>query len=58
MIEGAPLSVFVCPPKCDAGGKPEDEGHVFDIPVETETTSCARCKCGMTNMDLDMWRMP
>lgn len=52
------ISVFMCPPKCNAGGKPEDDGHVFDIDVEEECASYARCKCGMSNMDLDMWRLP
>lgn len=51
-------TVFSCPPKCDAGGPPEDDGHLFNIPVEEECFSGARCKCGMTNMDFDMWRLP
>lgn len=58
MSDEAAVTVFMCPPRCDAGGTPEDEGHVFDIPVEEECFSGARCKCGLRNIDFDLMRMP
>ena len=51
-------SLFICPPRCNAGGTADDEGHVFNIPDEDETFSGYRCKCGLRNIDFDMWRMP
>lgn len=52
------ISVFRCPPRCDAGGTKEDDGHIFDIPFETELSSGYRCKCGMDNISHAMWYGP
>lgn len=50
-MSDTPVTVHVCGAKCDQGGPPEDGGHVFDIEVEEDRASYARCKCGMSNMD-------
>jgi hypothetical protein len=52
------VSVFRCGTRCSAGGTQEDGGHVFDIPVEEENASYARCRCGTSNMDWAMWSGP
>ncbi len=43
---------------CNAGGPEEDGGHVFDIPVETDRTSSAECRCGMDAMTWSMMNGP
>jgi hypothetical protein len=52
------MQVFMCPPRCDAGGTPENEGHVFDIPFEEGCFSGYKCRCGLDNISFDMMRMP
>lgn len=56
--KAAVVTAFFCGGRCDAGGTDEDRGHVFDIPVEEENFSGARCRCGLTNMDFAMWEGP
>lgn len=52
------LQIFICPPKCKAGGKPEEDGHIFDIPYDYGLESGFKCRCGTTNLSFDMWRAP
>lgn len=35
---------------CDAGGPPEDHGHLFDLPYECDRERGYQCRCGMDNI--------
>ena len=53
------VTAFMCPPRCDAGGTDNDGGHVFDVPVEHDNFSGAKCRaCGLLNMDYHMMVLP
>jgi len=52
------IQIFICPPKCKAGGKPEEDGHIFDIPYDEDLESGYKCRCGTTNISFDMRRAP
>ena len=46
----------VCPPRCAAGGKPEDDGHVWDVQIEF--LSCRECGKDLFQEDADLTISP
>jgi hypothetical protein len=62
------IQIFMCGGRCSAGGKDEDEGHIWDQEQifydvgrnrkEYPCGSSVSCRCGLSRMDFDLARGP